>query len=217
MISYSAWHAMMAVWDELSEAGKELALERLRYCLELRPWYLESIYAYVWRHTKDAEIVNSVIQEESLRLYGKKEREGRLAKIKDIKLSASKPPPITGVVSKKDWKGVERGGEDIYEEGNMYWQGSVDAVVNVPEGSADVIIEARGTPASGIYPYMMVELDGEEIGEVFVGGPEWEEYRFGIDTEGGVKVLSVTFTNDYAADGEDRNLYLGEARVVGVK
>jgi len=92
-------------------------------------------------------------------------------------------------------------------------------VVNVPKGKANVNIQAKGSPVNGVWPYMIVELDGEEIGETFVDSPEWKEYEFRVDTSGTVpsdtlKVLSVTFTNDGGNKEEDRNLYVGEARIV---
>ena len=74
---------------------------------------------------------------------------------------------------------------------------------------------AKGSAADGIYPYMIVELDGEGIGEMFVDSTDWKEYLFDVDTDGGMKVLSVTFANDGGNEkkGEDRNLYVGKVRV----
>lgn len=60
---------------------------------------------------------------------------------------------------------------------------------------------------------MIVELDGEWIGETLVDGPDWKEYSFKINSDGGIRVLSVTFVNDFCDAKEDRNLFIGEARV----
>jgi len=63
---------------------------------------------------------------------------------------------------------------------------------------------------------MIVELDGEEVGGSFIDSGEWKEYSFGVETSSGPKVLSVTFPNDGGdwKKGIDRNLYVGEARIV---
>ena len=99
----------------------------------------------------------------------------------------------------------------------MYWTGTVDAAVGLPIGESAIKIRAKGEPAYGIWPYMVVELDGEDIGETFVTSSEWKEYTFNINSNGGTKVLSVTFVNDGGEweKGTDRNLYIGEACVVG--
>ena len=59
---------------------------------------------------------------------------------------------------------------------------------------------------------MVVELDGEEIGEVYVDSSEWKDYSFVTETDGGKKVLSVSFINDGGnkGKGEDRSLYVGD-------
>jgi hypothetical protein len=71
-----------------------------------------------------------------------------------------------------------------------------------------------GSGSRGIYPYMIVEMDGETIGETFVSS-DWKKYSFGINTDGGLKAISVTFANDGgdAAKGEDRNMYVGNAEI----
>jgi hypothetical protein len=61
---------------------------------------------------------------------------------------------------------------------------------------------------------MIVELDGEEIGEVFADSPDWKEYRFDADTAGGTMVLSVAFVNDWYDGREDRNLFVDGAKTV---
>ena len=116
----------------------------------------------------------------------------------------------------KDWNGKSKTGKNTYESGNMYWKGTVDAVVEIPAGESVIMIWARGEPAYGIWPYMVVELDGEEIGERFVNSGESEKYNFKVKTNGGLRVLSVTFPNDGGEweKGIDRNLYIGEARVI---
>ncbi|GAG51098.1 unnamed protein product, partial [marine sediment metagenome] len=100
-----------------------------------------------------------------------------------------------------------------------YWEGTVNRAVKLPGGKAVIHIQARGDQAYDVWPYMIVELDGEEIGETFVGSSKWKEYSFEVDTEGGIKVLSVTFPNDGGdwERGIDRNLYVGKVKITQMK
>ena len=118
------------------------------------------------------------------------------------------------VVSEQDWHGNTPDGKFIYENGNMYWTGTIDAAIGVPQGGVTIKIRAKGQPADGVYPYMIVELDGEEIGESFVESPEWKDYEFKVNTTGGIKVISVTFVNDGGNAKEDRNLFIGSAEIL---
>jgi len=63
---------------------------------------------------------------------------------------------------------------------------------------------------------MSVKLDGEEIGSVAVRSPKWEEYAFSVNTDGGIKVLGITYENDGSdwRKPEDRNLYIGGAKAI---
>ena len=139
------------------------------------------------------------------------EKKKMLEKIKRAARGAS----VSSIIAKSDWKGKASNGGNTYIDGNMFWSGIVYALIDVPEGEAKVNIEAKGSPAYGIYPYMIVELDGENIGEAFAGSPEWKEYTFKINSTGGIKVLSIAFVNDAMDDksGDDRNLCVGTAEV----
>ncbi|MDD5165861.1 MAG: carbohydrate-binding domain-containing protein [Candidatus Omnitrophica bacterium] len=197
-ISYSVGYAGISVWDNLNMNEKQWILDRLKYSLKVKPWYSEYIYPYLWKITKDYAFLQKIKPEESTQ--DKRKKLERIARVKMNNLI-------------QIWQGRPRSGDDVYKDGNMYWTGTVDMLVNVPKGKAMVKIQAKGSPASGIWPYMIVELDGEEVGETFVDSAEWKDYSFQIKTDGGAKVLSVTFTNDAGNEKEDRNLYVGEARI----
>lgn len=117
-------------------------------------------------------------------------------------------------VAASDWTGTTPDGKYAYDNGNMYWSGTIDAAVDVPAGKAVLKIRAKGQPADGVYPYMIVELDGKEIGGAFVDSADWKEYEFKTDSEGGVRVISVTFTNDAYSEKGDRNLFIDGAEVI---
>lgn len=143
-----------------------------------------------------------------------REQAARLARVEQLKQKGA--AAADALILPQEWQGRAKGGKNIYTNGNMYWTGTMDGVLTVPAGRVSIDIQAKGSAANGVFPYMLVELDTEEIGETFVDGPEWKEYSFAADTDGGVKVLSVTFANDGGniAKNEDRNLFIGEAGVV---
>jgi tetratricopeptide (TPR) repeat protein len=194
-ISYSVGYAGMLAWEHLNASEKELILGRLKYILEAKPWYGEYIYSHLLKTTKDPRLV-SIIRP-------RKSDHDRAERIKHGNFSQS-------------WQGKSKTGQNIYENGNMYWEGTIDTLLNVPGGECAIKIQAKGASADDIWPYMIVELDGQEIGETFVDSAEWREYSFPIATGAGLKVLSVTFFNDggNSKKNEDRNLYVGEARII---
>jgi hypothetical protein len=120
------------------------------------------------------------------------------------------------VVERAQWQGIADNGKSEYKDGNMYWTGTVNAGLYLPKGKVTLKIKAKGSSANDVWPYMIVELDGEVIGETFVDSSEWKEYSFDVDTDGGIKVLSVTFANDGGdwKKGIDRNLYVGDVFIV---
>ncbi|MFA5146596.1 MAG: carbohydrate-binding domain-containing protein [Candidatus Omnitrophota bacterium] len=138
------------------------------------------------------------------------ERDAERRRIEVIKTGRGAAPAAASV-GQEDWRGTDHSGKNPYVNGAMYWGGAVDAVIEMPPGPSVVRIKARGSPVEKVYPYMVVKLDAEEIGEAFAESPEWKEYSFKVRTDGGAKVLSVIFMNDLATDAEDRNLFVGEA------
>ena len=169
----------------------------------------------LWQYRKEAaEQVDYYRQKEEPEKV-KEERLARLKQFVSIKQAMRYQLSANRSISKKDWQGKSSDGESVYEGGNMYWTGTMDASINVPEGKAMVKIKAKGSPADKVFPYMIVELEGETIGATIVDSSEWKEYLFKIDTEGGIKVLSLTFVNDGGNEerNEDRNLFVGGARV----
>ena len=229
-ISYETGYLLVEAWQDLPEEYKLLAISRLRYVLIQKPWYWEHIYPWVWQNTNDFSVLervapgNLVGQEGLLNFiehndlyqfrrqvadavdrYAGKEGEKK-TRIDTIKKSG-----------RRDWHGRSRSGDSEYENGNMYWTGTMSAVINVPNNATRLILRAKGSPSDNVYPYMIVELDGEEIGETFVNNDDWKEYPFPLNAGAGAgpKVLSVTFCNDAgnAEKNEDRNLYIGEARI----
>ena len=241
--NYLIGHNLLTVWGSLDEKEKEFTLDRLKYVLQLRPDYGERyVYPAIMYYAKDFSIAQKVAPETlkgykglysfivknnlwqfrkqvagRVDFYREKEEREEFAKEKEERmqlLRSLRSLAMTGEI--KGWVGKSASGKSTYKNGNMYWTGTVDAVVEMPQGKAKINISAKGSQADEIFPYMIVELDGAEIGERFVDSPEWKEYSFKADTEGGLKVLSITFVNDGGnkEKGEDRNLYIGKAKIV---
>jgi tetratricopeptide (TPR) repeat protein len=181
---------------------------------EAQRWLYDFITSRnLWQYRKaQAQTLKSYMERErpgSL-LAGKKAKEARLNEVKEgYKRRADKRPRIAA----SDWSGQTPDRKFRYTNGEMYWSGTMDAAIEVPAGGVAIKISAKGQPADKVYPYMIVELDEEEIGEAFVDSPEWKEYVFKTDVGSGLKVLSVTFANDACTDREDRNLFVGGAEV----
>lgn len=124
----------------------------------------------------------------------------------------------TKIIEAAEWKG--RSEENIYENGEMYWTGKMSALIFLKEGNAEFIFQAQGTPARGIWPHMIVELDGEFLGQADVTSAEFGEYKFAKRVKPGKYLLNVSFTNDGVVldkNGsiiEDRNLFVKRCCIV---
>jgi hypothetical protein len=102
----------------------------------------------------------------------------------------------------------------------MPWTGTVSVPVFFKEGDAKFILQARGTPAKGVWPHMVVKLDDEVIGKVDVTSRKLKDYEFQKTVKPGKYHLSISFTNDGVTRDkngkmvEDRNLFLRRCRIV---
>lgn len=208
--------SLLKVWNSLNENQKEFALDKLRYILESKPWYGKHIYPLVWEYTKDSELLHSIIPYSALHpRYSEEEKKERTGLLRRLRLIAK-----TGEL--QGWAGKSKNGKSEYKKGNMYWTGTVHKAIEMPEAKTMLKIKVKGSQANNVWPYMIVELDGEAVGEMFVDNSDWKECVFEVNTEGGIKILSVTFANDETekANGkkiEDRNLYVGGVTIKKVE
>ncbi len=116
-------------------------------------------------------------------------------------------------ISRSDWQGKAGG--------NLYWNAGCRASVKLLRGRVLFTIQARGTPAQGVWPNMEVKLDDEIIGETDVRSGEWRPYVFSKDVQRGKHTLWVYLTNDFSLEKnvggkkirEDRNLFVGDAEI----
>jgi endoglucanase len=99
--------------------------------------------------------------------------------------------------------GAVTGGWDLWSNGYA------SAQVAFPAASAQLVVTARGTPASGIWPHMVVSVGGVTVGSATVASSSWAAYSFPFTSSAaGTKELRVTFDNDALTSTEDRNLFL---------
>ncbi|MFC1645700.1 carbohydrate-binding domain-containing protein [Candidatus Omnitrophota bacterium] len=198
----------------LSYTGDFDALEKAtpQYLISYNNLYSFTLNNRLEQYRKDVYEKVKFYREKEESQEIKSEMVSRLKAFEELKKMKS---PLEGLVVPQDWQGYAEGhSRRKFEDGNMYWSGTMNTVVNMPKGNTEISIEARGAPASGVYPYMIVELDGEEIGETVVDSGDWRQYSFVVNTNGGIKVLSVTYANDERRNNEDRNLFIGDTRIV---
>jgi tetratricopeptide (TPR) repeat protein len=216
LINYEIGRNYVELWEYIDDEHKKYAVERLKTCLRLAPLYYEGVYQILWRGFRDFNVLLTVTPENPAaykNLYDFVVKYNLWEYRKEILGKIGGPPKrtATGLV----WSGKSDDGGNIYTNGGMYWSGTASRIIETPKGRCLLKIKAKGEEAYGVWPYMIVELDGEEIGERSVNSDQWREYSFNVNTNGGVKILSVTFPND-AGDPKkriDRNLYVGDVKI----
>jgi hypothetical protein len=243
-VSFGAGYALMEAWPYADVGARALTIKSLRYALGSKRWYWEQVYPLAWEVTKDFSVLQRLApptlqankdllyflesnnlyqfyrqQKRACDYYLMKESPDLFARRQNDQQAAieaaKKNVVINEVVAPDMWRGVSSDG-NVYKNGEMNWTGTMTAVVKGSSEAGKLFIQAKGTPALGIYPYMLIDLDGAPVGEAFVTNVEWKEYVFPLSPRAGPGVLSITFCNDGsdAKNNEDRNLFIGEAKVV---
>jgi hypothetical protein len=107
-----------------------------------------------------------------------------------------------------DWKGLQGG--------NLQTKGQCWIETSLPDGEISFKISAKGKRAKGEWPYMIVWLNEEMIGGVWVSSDVWEFYRFQRKIKRGQYRISVEFINDDSAESpsEDRKLFVGDLEIL---
>ncbi len=77
-----------------------------------------------------------------------------------------------------------------------------------------ITVVARGTPVNGVYPLMVVRVDGEVVGTYNVNSTVFSDYRLAVNVAAAANHnIDVVFANDGYAPPEDRNLIVQSLRV----
>ncbi|MEA3136296.1 MAG: hypothetical protein QOC71_577 [Thermoplasmata archaeon] len=94
---------------------------------------------------------------------------------------------------------------------NLWSNGYIQDTLDVgTSGSLGVV--ARGQPLGGVWPVMMVSIDGSVTRTVSVSSAAYATYPV-ADLSPGTHTVRITFTNDASSSTEDRNLILDRVGV----
>jgi len=106
-----------------------------------------------------------------------------------------------------EWRGPQ--GPKLYKSGRCW----ID--VSLSEGGHVFKLWARGDLAEDVWPYLVLWLDDEMIGERWVSSHEWRPYEFSKKVEEGKHRISVVFANDFylIKPDSDRNLFVGDLEI----
>lgn len=151
-----------------------------------------------------------------------KEKKKKAEELKKV-FFGQKAQPVMDAISVDKWKGESEDGRYKIKDGVMYWNGTIYVPLIMKPGPAAISVEAKkllvinaADPDDHRFsPYMIVTLDGEEVGGSFVDNNEFKPFTFLVSTEGGEKIIGVTFVNDIydVTKGEDRNLAVQNASI----
>jgi endo-1,4-beta-xylanase len=92
---------------------------------------------------------------------------------------------------------------------NLWSNGEWGDYVQVDQaGAYKLEIEAFGSPASGVWPRVTLNVDGDPVADVKIESRDLKLFTFRLPLSVGVHSLTLVFSNDTRTATEDRNLYL---------
>jgi hypothetical protein len=98
---------------------------------------------------------------------------------------------------------------------NLWSNGGARTTRAFASGPTTLAVVARGTSAAGVWPHMVVSLDGVVVGATSVASTGYQTYSFATTVAtAGTRTLRVAFDNDYNANGEDRILVLDKVTLI---
>jgi len=96
---------------------------------------------------------------------------------------------------------------------NVWSNGGISTPHAFAAGAATLSVIAQGTVAAGVWPHMLVQIDGVTIGQTNVSAT-FQTYSFNTTiASAGTKTLRIVFDNDHRTSTEDRNLIVDKATV----
>jgi hypothetical protein len=103
--------------------------------------------------------------------------------------------------------GAVTGGWNIWSNGNISFN------QRFPQGPSQLTVTARGEQGGGAWPNMTVTINGSQVYSTTVSSASWTNYTFNVTTPAGDAQVRINFTNDYYANGQDRNLIVDKVVV----
>ena len=96
---------------------------------------------------------------------------------------------------------------------DIWSNGSVSTSVPLAGGSTTINVVAKGTSAGGVWPNMVVKVNGVQVGSATVNSASYANYPLSFNASAGNSTVSVEFTNDAIVGSEDRNLIVDKFSV----
>jgi hypothetical protein len=103
--------------------------------------------------------------------------------------------------------GAASGGWNIWSNGYIATNHAFTA------GTTTLTVFASGSMAAGAWPNLRLTVGGTVIGNVTVNTTGYAAYPFTFAASAGTQQVRVEFTNDYYANGEDRNLLVDRIEI----
>ena len=104
-------------------------------------------------------------------------------------------------------------GQAVTDGWNIWSNGYVQFAHSFSSESSDVTVTARGEQAGGAWPNMTVTINGSQVYSTTVSSASFANYTFSVASAQGPAQVRVHFTNDYYANGNDRNLIVDKVTV----
>lgn len=97
---------------------------------------------------------------------------------------------------------------------NIWTNGNISTTHTFQAKPTRISVNARGEEAYGVWPHMVVSVNGSPIGNVTVDTEWYSEYTFDFLPSAGPQQIRVSFDNDaYAPPDNDRNLVVDKVTV----
>jgi hypothetical protein len=98
---------------------------------------------------------------------------------------------------------------------NIWSNGFISTPHTFTPGPTELSVIARGEPAFGVAPHMIVSVDGTVVGDVFVTSLDWASYSFTFSAVAGQdQEIRIAFDNDvYDPPFVDRNLIIDSVHI----
>ncbi len=94
---------------------------------------------------------------------------------------------------------------------NLWMNGYVGTSHTFTAGPTHITVTAKGDVANSVWPHMVVSVDANKIGDANVSSSSWSSYSFPYTATAGAHQIKIAFDNDYAGNGQDRNLLVDKA------